>query len=529
MGNRYDAIIIGAGHNGLVAAAYLAKAGRSVLVLERRQVVGGAASSEEIFGGCRVDTGAHDVGLFRSEIVRGLGLSRLGLEFLTPPLVALALQADGRALEIWRETGKTCRSLAGFSKRDAERFPDYRRRLAGFVRVLDGMMTLTPPAIRSNKASHLLSWSRLALRLKGLGRREMMDFLRVLPLSVKDFLDEWFESQALKGALASVGIAGGMQGPYASGTSFTYLYHQIGEPGGGFRASRFVKGGAGRLSEILADAARGFGADIRTGSDVRKVLIDDRGQAVGVAEGGGEHRARVVVSNADPRRTLFDLVGAPYLEPRVMRRVKNIRFRGSTAKVNLLLGGLPRLTAVPPDRPEFLAGHLVIAPDVGGLERAYDDAKYGRISENPILDIVLPTLHDPGRAPKGKHLASISMQFAPYHLRDGDWDENREALGDKIVRALTEYAPNLPEIIEERQVLTPLDWERDYGLTEGGIYQGQMGLDQMLLMRPIPGYGQYRSPVPGLFLCGAGAHPGGGVTGAPGFNAAREILLDLRG
>jgi len=306
------------------------------------------------------------------------------------------------------------------------------------------------------------------------------------------------------------------------------LYHYLGRANGGFKSSRFVRGGMGQLSAALASAARKHGAEIRTDAEVGRIILKD-GSAAGVAlKNGEEISARLVISNADPRRTFFDLVGAPNLGPQFVRRVRNIRYRGSTAKVNLALNGLPRFTGAPPDEAH-LSGHLMICPSLEYLERAYDEAKYGKFSQQPYLDVVIPTVLDSSLAPPGKHVMSVTMQYAPYKLRDGNWDEQREKLGDKIIGALSEYAPNLKDLILHRQVLTPLDWERDYGLTEGCIFHGQMGLDQLLFMRPAPGYGQYRTPIENLYLCGAGTHPGGGVTGAPGSNAAREVLKDLKG
>jgi phytoene dehydrogenase-like protein len=334
----------------------------------------------------------------------------------------------------------------------------------------------------------------------------------------------------LKGALGAAGISGSMQGPRASGTNLMLLYHHLGAGCGGLRASRFVRGGIGQLSVALAYAGREYGAEIRTDTPVERILVKDyRARGVVLAD-GRELAARIVVSNADPRRTLFDLVGATKLPLRVVRRVRNLRFRGCTAKVNLALTGLPKFTAAPAasDDVVHLGGHILLSPSLDYLERAYDDAKYGRFSKLPYLDVVIPTVLDPSLAPPGQHVMSITMQYAPYKLRAGTWDEQREVLGDHVVEALTACAPNLKDLILQRQVLTPLDWERDYGLTEGGIYQGQMGLDQLFFMRPLPGYGQYRTPVENLYLCGAGTHPGGGVSGAPGYNAAREVLRDLK-
>ncbi len=528
MSKTYDAIVIGGGHNGLVTAAFLAKAGRSVLVLERRNLLGGAAATEEVFPGFKFNTGAHDAGLLRAEVIAGLNLRQYGLDFVENPVTAFAPQPDGRALTLWQDIRETLAEIGRFSEADADRFRNFVRSVAALTGVLDTIVTLTPPNLSEKHVADLLPWLKVGTQLKRLGKQRMMEFLRVLPMTVTEFLDEWFESDALKGVLGAASIAGSMQGPRASGTAFMMLYHYLGAAAiGGFRASRFVRGGIGQLATSLANAARANGAEIHTGAQVARIVVND-GRATGVALANGDVvSAGVVVSNADPRRTFFELVGPTNLEIRFARRVKNIRFRGCTAKVNLALAGLPRFTGQP-DSEAHLGGHILISPSLEYLERAYDDAKYGNFSQKPFLDIVIPSVLDSSLAPAGQHVMSITMQYAPYHLRSGHWDDQRDALGEHVLDTLAKYAPTLKELILHRQVITPFDWERDYGLTEGGIFHGQMGLDQLLFMRPVAGYGQYRSPIENLYLCGAGTHPGGGVTGAPGYNAAREILKDLK-
>lgn len=525
----YDALIIGAGHNGLVTAAYLAKTGRRVLVLEKRAALGGAAATDEIFPGFKFNTGAHDAGLFRQEIIDGLNLQKHGLEFIASPVAVFAPQPDGASLTLWRDQEKTIAEIAKLSKADAEKFPVFIRLVSKLTEVLDSIMLLTPPSFdklsfREFSFDELLTWAGAGLKLKRSGKREMMEFLRVLPMTVVEFLNEWFENEALKAVLGAAGVIGSMQGPQASGTAFMLLYHYLGAANGGFKSSRFVKGGIGQLSAALASAAREHGAEIRTGAEVGQIKLNEDKATGAVLKSGEEISARIIISNADPRRTFFDLIGAPNLGPTFVRRVRNIRYRGTTAKVNLALSDLPRFK----NAEAHLSGHIVICPSLEYLERAYDDAKYGRYSQQPYLDVVIPTVLDSSLAPAGKHVMSITMQYAPYKLREGNWDEQREKLGDHIIDTLAEYAPNIKGIILHRQVLTPLDWERDYALTEGGEFHGQMGLDQMLFMRPVAGYGQYRTPIEHLYLCGAGTHPGGGVTGAPGYNAAREVLKDLK-
>lgn len=520
----YDAIIIGAGHNGLVTAAYLAKAGRHVLVLERRETLGGAAATEEVFPGFKFNTGAHDAGLFRQEIIDELNLKKHGLEFIESPAAVFAPQPDGASLTLWRDQQKNLAEIAKFSRADAEKFPAFMRLVSNFTEVLNSIMLLTPPSVTQNSFEELLAWAGAGLKLRRSGKREMMEFLRLLSMTVTEFLNEWFESEALKAVLGSAGVTGSMQGPQASGTAFVMLYHHLGAANGGFRSSRFVKGGTGQLSVALANAARKFGAEIRTGAEVAHIKLNDDKATGVVLTSGEEISARMIISNADPRRTFFELVGAPNLGPTFVRRVRNIRYRGTTVKVNLALNDLPRFK----DKEAPLSGHVIICPTLEYLERAYDDAKYGRYSQKPYLDIVIPSVLDASLAPANKHIMSITMQYAPYKLREGNWDVHREKLGDHIINTLAAYAPNIKDIILHRQVITPLDWERDYGLTEGGEFHGQMGLDQMLFMRPVAGYGQYRTPIENLYLCGAGTHPGGGVTGAPGHNAAREVLKDWK-
>ncbi len=522
MPHDYDTIIIGAGHNGLVSAALLAKAGYSVLVLERRDVLGGAAASEEPFPGYRFNTGADDASLFSDEIVRELFLKMHGLEFRESPAAVFAPQPDGSAFTLWQDEARTVRELEHLHKGDATRYAAFANEVNQMGQVLREMFLRTPPDLAERNVSDLLSWAPLGLRLRRMGDKEMMAFVRLLPMPVYEYLNEWFESDPLKGILAASGVTGLRQGPRAAGTTLMMLYQQS----NGFNRTRFVLGGIGQISLALAMAARSNGAEIRMESPVERIIVDDGG-AVGVRLASGEElQARAILSSADPRHTFFSLVGPTNIEPRFMRKIRNIIFRGSTAKVNLALSGLPTFKGQ--RNVEQLSGHIRICPGLDYLERAYDDAKYGRISRQPFLDIVIPSLIDPTLAPAGHHVMSIRMQYAPYDLRDTqDWSDQRERLGDLIVDTLAQYAPKLKEHIVHRQTLTPLDWEREYGLTEGSIFHGQMGLDQLLVMRPVPGWSRYRTPLRNLYLCGSGAHPGGGVTGAPGFNAAREVAHAL--
>jgi phytoene dehydrogenase-like protein len=524
MSKQYDAVIIGGGHNGLVTAVTLANAGKKVLVLEQRPVLGGAAATEEIFPGCKVNTGADDAGLFRDEIVKELFLKMQGLEFRQSPAAIFAPQPDGRALTIWQDEAKTAAAIAQFSAKDAERYPAFRQQVNQMAGVLGEMMLNTPPDLMKLDLGDLADWGKVGLKLKRLGNKAMMEFMRLLPLPAADYLDEWFESDALKGAIGAAGITGMRQGPRSGGTTLMLLYqHMQGFPGG-----RVVLGGMGKLSEVLAEAARQKGAEIRLDTAVTRIQLNDDEQATGVVLADGtEINGRVIISNADPRRTLFGLVGPQHLGPTFMRAVRNIIYRGSTAKVNLALSGLPQFNGQTSE--EQLGGRIRIAPSLTYLEKAYDAAKYGRISTEPYLEATIPTLLDPTLAPAGQHVMSITMQYAPYDLRGKDWNDEREHLGDHVINTLAQYAPNLQSLISSRQIITPLDWEQQYSLTEGSIMHGQMGLDQLLVMRPVVGWSQYRTPIANLYLCGAGTHPGGGVSGAPGYNAAQAVLQALKG
>ena len=520
----YDHVIIGGGHNGLTAAAILAKAGRRVLVLEAQERLGGVAATEEPFPGFHINSGLSNAGMFRPEVVESLGLADYGLEFITSPVTAFAPQRDAPPLTLWRKVEKSQAAIAPFSQSDADRFAAFVWALRNLTERLDGLMIRTPPSLSDDALGNFFPWFGQAFGISRLDRATLADFLRVLPLSVVEFLDEWFEDDHLKATLGAAAVSGLMQGPFSPWTAFNLLYHYLGGEQTGFKASRSVKGGVGALSTALAQAAQAQGAEIRTGVRVSRILID-QDRVIGVALAEGEViPAASVISSTDPRHTFFDLVGPTNLEVRFVRRVKNIRFRGCTAHVHLTLSGLPEFNGQ--TEPAQLGGQIIICPSLTYLERAYDEAKYGRISDQPYLEATLPTLLDPSLAPGGQHILSIRMQYAPYHLRDSTWAAERDRLGERVIDLLAVYAPNLPDLIRDRWVITPLDWEERLTLTEGSLTHGEMGIDQLLSMRPVPGYGQYRTPIEGLYLCGAGTHPGGGLTGAPGYNAAREILSE---
>jgi len=519
-----ELVIIGGGVNGLVTAAYLAKAGIQVLVLEARSTTGGLADTEEVMPGFRSDVAGLDAGWLLPDIADHLKLGAAGLELVVPEASVFSPQPDGRSLTLWTDPARTAEDIAHFSTEDAQRWPDFTAQLARFARVLEAVYAATPPRIPDARGRDFATLLGLGRRLRRLGRREMVEFLRVAPMSVAEWLDDWFATDALKGAVGAGGVTRILQGPRSAGTAFLLLHHHVGRPAGAVRGAQLVKGGLGKLAQILADVAKGFGAEIRTAAPVREIVVRD-GRAIGVALETGEHiAARRVVSSADPRRTMCGLVPAAHLDPEFVRAVNNIRYRGAVATVHLGLADLPRFTSRPADGA--LRGAITVAPSLDYLERAYDDAKYGGVSREPFLEARIPPLLDPSLAPPRQHLMTVQVQYAPYHLRTGAWDAAaRDRLADSVVATLGAYAPNLRASVLARHVVTPKDLEERFGLTEGHPYHGEMTLDQIVFMRPVAGWARYRTPIKGLFLCGAGTHPGGGLAGAPGRNAARELLL----
>ncbi|HLB49201.1 MAG TPA: NAD(P)/FAD-dependent oxidoreductase [Anaerolineales bacterium] len=535
MANSYDVIVIGGGHNGMVTAAYLAKAGLKAVVLERRQVLGGVASTEEVFPGFKFDTVAHSSGWLNQSVVRDLDLGRHGLDIVRSNPTVFTPLLDGNRLLLWQETARNVESIRRFSKRDADKWPSFVSLIGRMAGLLEAIESVTMPHVPSPSPSELLSLAGLGGQIQKLSGKDRPEFLRLIPMSIFELLNDWFETDVLKGTLGAAGITGLTQGPRATGTGLLFLHNCVGAPNGVFRANGLVRGGIGSLSNALANAAKGFGAEIRLGAEVAQVIVkDDR--AVGVALSTGEElSAKRVVSSVDPRCTFFNLVDPACIGPEFVRDVRNIKMRGSVAKVNLALGELPNFTALSGNGAHpsaelraSLRGTISISPNLDYLERAHDDAKYGRISQKPYLEAVIPSLTDPTRAPEGKHIMSVWVQYAPYRLREGNWAEMKERLGDVVVDTLADYAPNLKNAIIHRQVLTPADLENEYGLTEGNVSHGEMMLEHLFFMRPVGGWAQYRTPIAGLYLCGAGTHPGGGITGRPGHNAAREIMSDVR-
>lgn len=521
----FDTIVIGAGVNGLVAANYLARAGQRVLVIEQRETVGGTHTTEELAPGFRVDSVEHDVGWFPPRIASELGLASHGFQLEQSESSVFTPLPDGDHLLLTRDQRRSAESIARHSKRDAEQWPKFAGRMAKLAGFLEATYSQSAPAINSSKAADLFMLLGLGGKLRSLGKVAMIDVLRTLPMSVAELLDDTFESDVLKGTLGAGGITNIMQGPRSGGTAFVMLHHLVGSPAGHFRARPLPRGGVGSLATALVAAGKAAGVQIRTGTSVARIEVQ-KGRVIGVCLDGGEQvPARRVISGADPKRTLLGLLDPGLLSPEFVRAAQNIKFKGIKAKVNLAVSSLPSFTALPGDG-EHLRGAISISPSLDYLERAYDDAKHGRVSARPYMEIRIPSLADPSLAPKGAHVVSIAVQYAPYRLTGGWTDVRREALGDAVVAALAQYAPGIERSVVQRQVLTPRDIELRFGLTEGHTYQGELTLDQILFMRPVPGWSRYRAPVAGVYLCGSGTHPGGGIAGASGYNAAREVLKD---
>ncbi len=515
-----DAIVVGAGHNGLVAAATLARSGKRVLVLERRPIVGGAVVSEEFHPGFRGLPGASLCGLLRPEIVQEFGLLQRGLQLLPLDPEVTALGEEGKVLRIWRDPARTAQELSGFSPRDAAAYPVFRSLMVSLARVVDPMMVREPPEVSEWKWTDQLRHLGRAVQLRRMGKEAMYESLRMVPMSLRAVLEERFETELLRATLAADALLGTFRGPYSPETSFGLLHHFApAVHGGGWG---LVRGGMGNLTRLLAAAAQEAGAAIRTDAEVRQILTRD-GRATGVQLASGEMiLAPTVLSNADPKRTFLRLVDPADLPRDFVDAIRHLQTEGCVAKVNLALDGLPTI----PGNGGAPTPHLRIAPSLEYLERAYDDAKYGAPSREPLLDLVIPSVVDPELAPPGRHVMSVLLQYAPYHRREGDWAGEREAFGDSVVERLDQHLPGLRRLVTAREVLTPADLESRFGLTDGHIYHGEMTLNQQLVFRPAPGWSRYRTPIEGLYLCGSGAHPGGGVTGAPGYNAARAVLHD---
>lgn len=521
---KYDAIIVGGGHNGLVAAAYLARAGRKVLVLERRELVGGCAVTEEIWPGYRVSTAAYLTSLLQERIVRELELERYGYKVDAKDPAFFSAFPDGRHFFMWQDQAKTLAEIAKFSRRDAEVYPAYEAQLERISQVVEGLLLTTPPQFPPAGAGDFIDYLKLAGRMRGLSPKDLTALVKIFTASAAELLDEWFESQEVKVTLATDGVIGANGGPRSPGTAYILLHHCMGGVAGHRGLWGFVRGGMGAVSEAIAASARARGATIRTNAPVAQVLVRG-GRATGVVlETGEEIEGGAVASNLDPKLTFLKLLAERDLPAEFISAIRHFRIEGTSCKINLALSGLPEFTAYPGAPGPHHRATMHICPSIEYVERAWDDAKYGRPSERPLLELTIPTMYDPSLAPAGKHIMGIFLQYAPYTLREGTWDEWREPFGDRVIALIEEYVPNIRGIVEQRQVLTPLDLERRFGITGGNIFHGEMALDQMFVMRPVAGWARYKTPVAGLYLCGSGAHPGGGVMGAPGYNCAREML-----
>ncbi len=520
----HDSVIIGSGHNGLVAAFYLARADRKPLVLERRPIVGGCATSEEFAPGYRAPALAHTLGPIRPSIVRDMQLERRGVTFVRPDPRLLAPAEDGRMLAFTNDPRTTAESIAAFSSKDAAAYPAFSAALAKVGGFLQGLLEMTPPSIDAPSKADIWELLKTGRKFRSLGRRESFALLRWGPMAVADLVGEWFETDVVRAAIAAPGIFGTFMGPWSAGTGAVMLLAAAKDPVPG-GTSVTAAGGPGSVTHGMAEAAREAGAEIRTGVDVVRIAVRDGAVTGVVLADGTEIPASVVVSGVDPKRTFLGLIDPVELEPGFLTRIRNYRAPGAVAKLNCALSALPVFKGTDGDGAAGLKGRVHIGPGIDYLEHAFDASKYGEISEHPYLDVSFPTLIDPSMAPAGRHVMSVHMQYAPFTLRGGaSWESYRGSLGTIVLRTLETYAPGITRLVEHQQVFTPADLEHTFGLTGGHIFHGELALDQLFTMRPTLGWAQYRTPIRNLFLCGSGTHPGNGLTGASGQNAAREIL-----
>src|SRR5437870_3461073 len=528
MNSRYDVIVIGGGHNGLVNAAYLARAGKKVLVLERRHLVGGAAVTEEIFPGFKFSVCSYVVSLLRPEIIRELDLPRHGLEIL-PLDGTFTPLADGDHLWRVNDHWKTRREIARHSRVDAEAYEEYGHAMVRMAKFAKPLLSMTPPDPTRLTLSGIKKLFFLWRQFQSLPAEDKHNLVQLMTMSAADFLDQWFETDALKATMSASGIIGTFLGVRSPGTAYVLLHHYMGEIDGAFRAWGFARGGTGAISNAIAGAAREAGVEIRTQAPTAKILVKE-GRAKGVAlANGDEIYADIVSSSVDPKHTFIDFIEPGNIADDFLDEVRRYKYRGSSGKVNLALDGLPNFRCMPGEGAH-LRGAMSISPAVEYMERAYDDAKYGHFSRRPYIDTVIPSLTDPSVAPPGKHVMSCFVQYAPYKLAEGTWDDQqRDAFGDNVIDTISDHIPNIRKIIVGRQVLTPLDLEREFGLTQGNIFQGELSLEQLFFLRPVPGWAYYKTPVENLYMCGSATHPGGGIMAAPGRIASQVILKEWKG
>jgi phytoene dehydrogenase-like protein len=519
-----DVILVGAGHNGLACAAYLARAGIDVLVLERRKVLGGAAATEEPWPGYKISSGSYVVSLLEPRIVRELELERFGYQVSLIAPDYFAPFPDGSSLTLWGDLERDAANIARFSKRDADAFHEFDRYFERIAPLLKALLFVVPPNLSLRE---LPRWLALAGKFRRWTGADIAELVRLFTISAADLLDEWFEDERVKGALATQAVIGAWYGPMSPGSAYVLVHHWVGEVDGQAGAWGWVRGGMGGVSAAIAASAQAAGAEIASDRAVRRVVVSN-GRAVGVElHDGSVIRAKRVVSNAHPVTTYLDLVGEEHLPRDAVRAIKRYRSRSGSVKVNVGLGELPRFPSWDQEG-NVHRGLVAVSPSIEYLERAWDDAKYGRASEHPYVEAVFPTAHEPDIAPEGKHIMLAFTQFGPYELKDGSWETEREAYGRRVIKTVGEFSPNLEGAVEHMEVLAPADIEERFGLLGGNIFQGDMTVDQMFSFRPIPGYGDYRTPLAGLYLCGAGTHPGGGVSAVNGRNASTVVLKDLK-
>ena len=526
----YDAIVVGGGHNGLTASFYLARAGLRTLVVERRDIVGGACVTEEIAPGCRASTTSYIASMLRPEVIRDLDLERHGLRMVPCEPGLQAAFEDGTVLPWWTDHARTVREWSRVSERDAATFDRIDTRLKQLARYLQPFFLEEPPNVHARRLDRVREGRRVYRRIKGIGGDEITDLAEFLTGSLGDFLDRHFETETIKRMYLANNVYGMHSPPYRPGTAIGLLFHLL--SGGDDDVQGWyghVIGGMGSITQAMAAAAREAGAEIRTEAPVARILVED-GRARGVAlEDGTELRSTVVVSNADPKRTFLGLVDPGDLPDAFRQSVAAIKMDGPCAKVNLVLSEAPRFNGMPADADLNRRAFATLVPTLEQAERIYDIAKWGEIPEELWVDCVVASNVDPTLAPPGVHIMTCFVQYVPYELRVGTWDDQRDLLGKRVLDIVGRYAPNAPGAVQAMQVLTPLDLERTYGLTEGNIFHGDLNIQQLFFMRPVPGWADYRTPIAGLYLCGAGVHPGGGVTGAPGYVAAHRLLRDAAG
>jgi phytoene dehydrogenase-like protein len=525
-------VIVGGGHNALITAFYLAKGGFKPLVLERREIVGGGAITEEFHPGFHASTLAHTTGPLRADIARQMRLDKHGLQMLYPDPRVCAPTPDGRALLFYNDHAKTAGGIARFSAKDAESYTKFAAALEEIAEIFAQIASITPPAIDSPSPEDFWNLFKTGRNVRGLGKNGIFNLLRWGPMAAADFVAEFFETEVLRAAIAARGIFGTALGPWSAGSTAVLLLRAAADPHP-VGSAAFPRGGLGSLTRALADAARKAGAEIRTHAEVQHIHVKDGGVAAVVLADGEEIATDAVVSGVDPKRTFFDLVDPSQLDPTFALRIRNIRASGNVAKVNFALSDLPAFPALadavgPDGMQQALSGRIHIGHEIDYLERAFDCSKYGEFSTAPHLDVTIPTLLDPSLAPEGQHVLSAYVQFAPYKLKEGNWNARRKQLGDAVIKTLTIHSSRFADRIEATQVITPQDLETTYGFTGGHVFHGELALDQLFTMRPVLDWARYKTPIRGLFLCGSGTHPGNGLTGASGANAAREIIHELR-